>query len=214
MNIACLLVPILIGLICAILGYLLGRYCFRKNEVQPLLSDLNECKENSKKLSATISSLEEKLKAKKPEKEESKTSNASKSSAYKIEDIEGIGPVIGEKLRNVGIINTDDFLENSKTQAQRKKLADDSELTEKQILKFANMVDLLRIAGVGPEFAELLEASGVDTVPELAQRKADNLAKKMDEVNAEKKLCRRIPSVNEVSDWVEQAKKLPRALEY
>jgi len=214
MNIACLLIPILIGLICAILGYLLGRFSFRENEVQPLLSDLNECKENSKKLSATISSLEEKLKAKKPEKEESKTSNASKSSAYKIEDIEGIGPVIGEKLRNVGIINTDDFLETSKTPAQRKKLADDSGLTEKQILKFANMVDLLRIDGVGPEFAELLEASGVDTVPELAQRKADNLAKKMDEVNAEKKLCRRIPSVNEVTDWVEQAKKLPRALEY
>ena len=133
---------------------------------------------------------------------------------YKIEDLEGIGPAIGEKLRKAGVINTDKLLENSKTPKQRKKLAEDSGLTEKQILKFANMVDLYRIKGIGSEFSELLEASGVDTVPELAQRSAENLTKKMEEVNAEKKLCRRTPSLKEVTDWVDQAKKLPRALEY
>jgi predicted flap endonuclease-1-like 5' DNA nuclease len=133
---------------------------------------------------------------------------------YKIEDVEGIGPAIGAKLRKAGVINTDKLLENSKTPKQRKKLAEDSGLTEKQILRFANMVDLYRIKGIGSEFSELLEASGVDTVPELAQRSAENLTKKMEEVNAEKKLCRRAPSLKEVTDWVAQAKKLPRVLEY
>ncbi|MGV8018933.1 MAG: DUF4332 domain-containing protein [Ignavibacteria bacterium] len=134
--------------------------------------------------------------------------------AGKIEEVEGIGPVIGGKLRAAGVNSTEDLLNQGKTPKQRSELAAKAGLTEKQVLKFANMVDLFRIKGVGAEFAELLEAAGVDTVPELAQRKAENLTKKMDEVNAEKKLCRRTPSLKEVTDWIADAKKLPRALEY
>jgi predicted flap endonuclease-1-like 5' DNA nuclease len=133
---------------------------------------------------------------------------------YKIEEIEGIGPVMGEKLRNAGVKNTDAMLANAKTKKQRKDLAEATGISEKLILKFANMADLFRITGVGQEFAELLEAAGVDTVPELAQRRADNLTAKMEEVNAEKKLTRRIPSLKEVEGWVAEAKELPRALEY
>lgn len=133
---------------------------------------------------------------------------------YKIEEVEGIGPVMGEKLRNVGINTTDKLLDNVKTKAQRKSLAEQTEISEKLILRFANMVDLFRITGVGQEYAELLEAAGVDTVPELAQRRADNLCAKMEEVNEQKKLTRRTPSLKEVTKWVEEAKTLPRVLEY
>lgn len=133
---------------------------------------------------------------------------------YKVEEVEGIGPAIGEKLRGAGVSNTDTLLTQTKTKKQRSELAEKAGLTEKQILKFANMVDLFRIKGVGSEFSELLEASGVDTVPELAQRVAENLTKKMEEVNEANKLCRRTPSLKEVTDWVAQAKALPRALEY
>ncbi|HMN91565.1 MAG TPA: DUF4332 domain-containing protein [Saprospiraceae bacterium] len=133
---------------------------------------------------------------------------------YKIEEIEGIGPVMGEKLRNAGVKTTDALLENTKTKKQRQDLADTTGISEKLILRFANMADLFRINGVGQEFAELLEAAGVDTVPELAQRRPDNLTAKMEEVNAEKKLTRRTPSLKEVEKWVEEAKTLPRALEY
>ncbi len=133
---------------------------------------------------------------------------------YKVEEVEGIGPALGAKLNAAGVKTTEALLENCKTTKQRKELAEKTEISEKQILKFANMADLFRIKGIGSEFSELLEASGVDTVPELAQRKADNLTKKMEEINAEKKLCRRTPSLKEVTDWVEQAKALPRALEY
>jgi predicted flap endonuclease-1-like 5' DNA nuclease len=133
---------------------------------------------------------------------------------HKIEDVEGIGPVLGEKFRSAGVKDTDALLENAKTAKQRAELAGKTGLTEARILKFANMVDLFRISGVGSEYAELLEAAGVDTVPELARRNAANLARQMATVNEEKKLTRRVPSESEVTKWVEQAKGLPRALEY
>ena len=97
---------------------------------------------------------------------------------------------------------------------QRHELAVQSELSEAQILKFANMVDLYRVKGVGSEFAELLEAAGVDTVPELAQRNVTNLTKAMSTVNEAKNLTRRVPTETEVSKWVEEAKTLPRVIEY
>jgi len=133
---------------------------------------------------------------------------------YKIEEIEGIGPVFGEKLRGAGVNSTDKLLEATKTKKQRTALADETGIPESKVLRFANMADLFRIHGVGQEYADLLEAAGVDTVPELAQRNAANLTAKMEEVNAEKNLSRRTPSVTEVEKWVAEAKTLPRALEY
>ncbi len=133
---------------------------------------------------------------------------------YKIEEIEGIGPAIGEKMRSAGVNNTDALLENTKTKKQRQALAEATGVSEKLILRFANMADLFRIHGVGQEYAELLEAAGVDTVPELAQRNAENLTAKMQEVNEEKKLVRRLPTLSEVEKWIAEAKELPRVLEY
>lgn len=133
---------------------------------------------------------------------------------YKIEELEGVGPVLGEKLRKVGVKDTDSLLTCSRTTKDRKSLAAESGLTTKQILKFANMVDLFRIDGVGSEFAELLEAAGVDTVPALAHRNPVNLTQMMAAKNEEKKLTRRVPSEKEVTKWVAQAKTLPRILEY
>ncbi len=133
---------------------------------------------------------------------------------YKIEEIEGIGPVMGEKLREAGVNSTDKLLENTLSPKQRNDLAEATGISPKLILRFANMADLFRISGVGQEYAELLEAAGVDTVPELAQRNAANLTAKMEEVNEEKSLVRRTPSLAVVEKWVEEAKALPRSLTY
>jgi predicted flap endonuclease-1-like 5' DNA nuclease len=105
-------------------------------------------------------------------------------------------------------------LEHTKTKSQRKNLAEKADISEKQILKFANMADLFRISGVGQEYAELLEASGVDIVPALAQRNGANLTAKMEQINGEKKLARRTPTVAVVEKWIIEAKELPRALTY
>lgn len=133
---------------------------------------------------------------------------------YKIEEIEGIGPVIGLKLSEAAVTHTEKLLELARTPKQRKDLAEKTGISEKQILKFTNMADLFRVKGIASEFSELLEASGVDTVPELATRNAENLQKKMEELNAEKALTRRVPNLKEVEDWIAFAKDLPRAIEY
>lgn len=133
---------------------------------------------------------------------------------YKIEDVEGIGPTYGQKLRDAGIADTDALLAACKTPAQRKALEEQTGIEHGHILKWANMVDLYRIKGVGSEFSELLEASGVDTVKELATRNATNLAAKMVEVNDAKSLCRRTPTESDVAGWIEHAKTLPAGLEY
>lgn len=132
----------------------------------------------------------------------------------KIEDVEGIGAVVGDKLRAAGIKDTDSLLAAAKTAAQRKTLAETTGLGDKQVLKFANMVDLFRVHGIGPEYAELLEAAGVDTVPELARRRPDNLTTALVTANETRNLVRRPPSETEVTKWVAEAKDLPRALEY
>jgi predicted flap endonuclease-1-like 5' DNA nuclease len=122
--------------------------------------------------------------------------------------------VLGEKLRAEGVTTTDKLLQATLTKKQRVDLAAKAGISEKLILRFANMGDLFRITCVGQEFAQLLEAAGVDTVPELAQRRADNLTFKMEELNDARKLTRRTPSLKEVEKWVEEANSLPRSLEY
>jgi len=130
----------------------------------------------------------------------------------KIEEIEGIGPAFREKLGAAGIGDTDTLLELCCDKQGRKKIAEKSGLREAQLLEWANMADLFRITGVGPEFAELLEAGGVDTVKELATRNAENLVAKLAEANEQKKLTRRVPSVDQVKAWVEEAKGLPATI--
>ncbi len=87
-------------------------------------------------------------------------------------------------------------------------------ITEKLILGWVNRADLVRVNGVGEQYADLLERSGVDTVPELAGRNAANLHAKMTEVNAAKKLVRVLPSASKVEGWVTQAKTMDRAINY
>ena len=126
--------------------------------------------------------------------------------------IEGIGPAYAEKLASAGVTSCEALLERGATKAGRQEIIDASGMSAALILKFVNHADLCRVKGVGGEYAELLEASGVDTVPELAQRNAENLAAKMADVNAEKQLVRALPSAGTVSGWVDQAKELPRVV--
>ena len=132
----------------------------------------------------------------------------------KIADIEGIGPTFAAKLQECGINNTDQLLEKGGKPSGRKEIAAKSGLQEKQILGWVNRADLSRIKGVGSEYADLLECAGVDTIPELKNRSSKNLHAKMVELNEEKKLVRKLPTAEQVEDWVGQAKKLPRAIEY
>lgn len=132
----------------------------------------------------------------------------------KLTMIEGVGEVYAEKLKAAGVTTTDALLEMGATPKGRKDLAEATGLSPKLILEWVNRVDLFRIKGVGEEYSDLLEYSGVDTVPELAQRNPDNLYAKIMEVNAERELVRRPPTQSMVANWVEQAKELPRKVSY
>lgn len=125
-----------------------------------------------------------------------------------IVDIEGIGPAYAEKLKEAGIKTVEGLLEAGKSKKGRQTLAETTGIDEKRILTWVNHADLFRIKGVASQFAELLEAAGVDTVKELRNRNAENLQAKMEEVNAEKKLTRVVPSLKQVTDFIEQAKGL------
>lgn len=133
---------------------------------------------------------------------------------YKIVDIEGIGEVYAEKLIKAGIETTDDLLNKCAKPAGREELAEKTGISPKLILTWTNHTDLMRINGVGPQFSELLEAAGVDTIKEFRHRVAANLQPKMEEVNNVKHLVKRVPSVVEVEKMIEQAKELPPMMEY
>lgn len=132
----------------------------------------------------------------------------------KIVDVEGIGSKYAEKLTKAGISTTGVLLKAGASPKGRKELAEKTGIGEALILEWVNHVDLYRIKGVGSEYSDLLEAAGVDTIPELAQRKAVNLFQKILEVNKVKKLVRKLPVESQVADWIEQAKKLPRVITY
>lgn len=133
---------------------------------------------------------------------------------YKIIDIEGIGNVNAKKLVEAGINTVDDLLQKAKNPAGRKTLEETTGISGKSILKWTNHADLMRINGVGPQFSELLEAAGVDTVKELKHRVAENLQQKLEEINNKKNLVNRVPSVSEVLKMIDQAKELPAIMEY
>jgi predicted flap endonuclease-1-like 5' DNA nuclease len=134
--------------------------------------------------------------------------------AMKISDIEGIGSANLKKLAKSNIRSVSGLLKMCASKKGRKQVADQSGIDEKQILKWANMADLYRVKGVGSEYSELLEASGVDTIKELRKRKPDNLHAKMLEVNSKKKLVRQPPSIKFVEKWVSEAKTIDPLISY
>lgn len=134
---------------------------------------------------------------------------------YKIKDIEGIGPAFAEKLSNAGIKTASSLLDKGRTPQGRKHLADKTGINETTILKWVNMADLFRVKGIGSEYSELLEKSGVDTVKELRNRNPENLHAKMEAVNsAGRALVRQLPSRSQVEKWIQEAKKMDPKIAY
>jgi len=130
----------------------------------------------------------------------------------KIIDIEGVGEVYAQKLQVAGIKTVEQLLEQGAHPKGRDEIAEKTGISGALILRWVNHADLIRIIGVAEQFAELLEAAGVDSVPELSHRVAENLHAKLVEINEKKNLVRRLPSVGQLDHWIEQCKNLPRAV--
>jgi predicted flap endonuclease-1-like 5' DNA nuclease len=133
----------------------------------------------------------------------------------RIEGIEGIGPVYAEKLRAAGIETVERLLEAGRSRAGRHALARVTGIEGSRILGWVDEADLMRVRGVGSEYADLLELAGVDSPAELARRNASDLATTLEEVVAARPgVVRRVPTVGEVAGWVEQAKGLEKIVEH
>lgn len=130
----------------------------------------------------------------------------------RLSEIEGIGEAYLATLTDAGITSIENLLETCCEKKGRKEIAEKTGISEKLVLNWVNRADLARIKGVSTQYADLLECAGVDTVPELAQRNAENLHAKMVEVNEEKNLVRQVPSASQVEAWIAQAKVLPRVI--
>jgi predicted flap endonuclease-1-like 5' DNA nuclease len=135
-------------------------------------------------------------------------------SMTKLVEVEGIGQKYASALEGAGVGSIEELLLLGGTPKGREGIAEKSSLSPKLVLEWVNHADLMRIKGVGSEYADLLEEAGVDTVPELAQRNAANLTVKLESINESKNLVRRVPSESQVGTWITEAKTLPRAVEY
>jgi len=128
----------------------------------------------------------------------------------KLSDIEGIGEAYSAKLEGAGITSLEKLLDAGGEKSGRRQIAEQAGISEALVLNWVNRADLSRIKGISTQYADLLECAGVDTVPELAQRNAENLHARLKEVNDDKQLVRKLPTSAQVEDWVAQAKQLPR----
>ncbi len=132
----------------------------------------------------------------------------------KLSEIEGVGQIYEEKLLAAGVESVEQLLESCCAKKARVALAEKTGISEKLILAWVNKADLCRISGISTQYADLLEQGGVDSVAELAQRKAENLQAKLAEVNEQKNLVKKIPSLPQVEDWIAQAKQLPAVVSH
>ena len=129
-----------------------------------------------------------------------------------IDQIEGIGDVFAQQLRQAGVETTDALLERGASKTGRQELAQATGIDESRILRFVNHADLMRVKGIGKQYSELLEAAGVDSVPELARRNPENLHKQIEEKNNDRNLVREVAALSQVSEWVKQAASLDRVV--
>jgi predicted flap endonuclease-1-like 5' DNA nuclease len=129
-----------------------------------------------------------------------------------LSEIEGIGPTIAQRLGGIGITTTGQLLQRGATSQGRDDIARVANVSAERILEWVNHADLERVKGIGWEYADLLEEAGVDTVPELARRSAANLHARLAEINEAKQVVRRVPSLEQVAAWIEDAKTLPRVV--
>jgi len=132
----------------------------------------------------------------------------------KLESIEGIGEAYGADLRKGGVESIGSLLKKGATRKGRAEMAQTTGLSEVRILAWVNRADLYRVKGVGGQYSDLLEQSGVDTVMELAQRNPKNLHQALLETNERCHLIRKLPTEGQVKNWVKYAKSLKRVVEY
>lgn len=132
----------------------------------------------------------------------------------RLKGIDGIGEDYSKLLKEIGIHSVQTLLDRGASPQGRRDLAKNTGISESQLLRWLNNADLFRIRGIGEEYAELLELSGVDTVSDLSQQQSVDLHRRLIGANDKRQLVKQLPSLNQVKNWIEQAKHLPRVIQH
>ena len=128
--------------------------------------------------------------------------------SYKIEELEGIGPKYAEALKKIGIIKTDELLKIK--QKDVVEIAKKIDVPKKNLDKWIEIADLMRVKGVGEEYSEALNRIGIDSVKEFRHRNPANTLTKLEELDKEfPDILRKLPNVDMIREWISEAKKLP-----
>lgn len=123
-------------------------------------------------------------------------------------DVKGIPPEVKTNLESEGITTTQQFLENTRTQQQRRQLANKVGTTPVAIKEWANCADLMRLRGVGGAFSTLLNEAGVHSCRELQQCEPEQLFAKLETISTDQKIGHHIPTLAQVTEWITEAKSL------
>ena len=126
----------------------------------------------------------------------------------RIDQVAGIDQKQATRLRKAGVRTSKSLIEKASTQKGRTELAKASGVTPKDLQTWVHHADLLRVRGIGAEYAELLVAAGVDTVRDLRRRNATALVAKIIGLNGAQRVVNRLPTEVMVEGWIAAAAEL------
>jgi predicted flap endonuclease-1-like 5' DNA nuclease len=126
--------------------------------------------------------------------------------------VPALGAASVAALNKVGVQDVDQFLAKGATAKGRAEMAEAVGSDAATVEKWVDDLNFARIRGIGPKYAALLRAAGVETVEDLGKYNAEDLAKKLADVNASQNLVKDLPSAEHLAFWIAQASELPPAL--
>ena len=123
-----------------------------------------------------------------------------------IDSINGMTHTEATKLRRARVRTTVTFLQIASTRSGRALLTKETGITSPKLLHWAKRAELMKIKNLGKDYADLLEAVGVESVSDLKRRNPESLHEMMNGINKRKKIVDRMPSLKRVTRWIDDSK--------
>jgi nucleotidyltransferase/DNA polymerase involved in DNA repair len=130
----------------------------------------------------------------------------------RIDEVAGVGQKDATKLRKAGVKTSGGLIDLAATRRGRTELSSKTGIPPRELQAWVHHADLLRVKGVGGEYAELLVAAGVETVRDLRRRNPTALVAKILSMNGSDKVVKRLPTESMVTGWIDSAKSVEPSL--
>lgn len=126
----------------------------------------------------------------------------------RIEEIDGIGERLRQRLLRAGVQTLDQLVKKAGKAADRAAFAAETGIAEADLLALVGRADLQRVKGVGQNYARLLIAAGVATSRALARTEAAALHVMLSGAKVLVPEVKRAPTMAQVAHWILDAKSL------